>query len=89
MTHEIWDIVRDVSGGSILLLLGVLLNRHLSRHDAEKKADADWRVKVDSELVRLRYNIDLGDEVETNPEGSGIDKHNDTHPRRRRRIREP
>jgi len=89
MTHEIWDIVRDVSGGSILLLLGVLLNRHLSRHDAEKKADQDWRTGVDADLSRLRYYLDLDNEAEANAESNGVDKHTDAHSRRRRRIREP
>lgn len=88
MQHEIWDIIRDVSGGAILLLLGVLLNRHLARYDAQKKSDKDWRASVDADIACIKFHLNI-DPDETAEEDDGLDKRSDNGFRHRRRIREP
>jgi len=87
MSHEVWDIVRDVAGGTIVLLLGVFLKRLLAEHDAKKQAEKDWRERVDTAILGIerRRNPRSSTPRETN----GVDKHDSTSRGSGPRVRRP
>lgn len=87
MSHEFWDIVRDVAGGTIVLLLGVFLKRLLAEHDAKKQAEKDWRERVDSAIAGIERR--RHPRSSTPRETNGVDKHDSTARGAGSRVRRP
>jgi len=87
MSHEefVWDLVRNIAGGTIVFLLCLLLKRRIARHDAEREADKEWRKGVNefmSKSDRRRHPRS----PKTGKE-NGLDSHDDPHIRNRPRLR--
>jgi len=90
-SHEIWDIVRDLASGAILLLLGIIFNRWFRRHDAERKAAENWRAGVDKSIAELERRRHARDGKTRQANGVDSDDEPDAGPHSGRgpRIRKP
>jgi len=87
MPHEefVWELVRNIAGGTILFLLCLLLKRWIAHHDAEKQAKQEWRERVDDFIARGERR--KHPRSPTPRETNGLDKHGDAPSRNRPRVR--
>jgi len=89
MSHEefVWDLIRNIAGGTIVFLLCLLLKRRIARHDAEREADKEWRESVDRAILGIERR--KHPRSPTPRETNGLDKHDSAPRGPRDRLRKP
>ena len=87
MFHYVMDIVRDVAGSAIVLLLGVWIKRLLADHDAKVQAEKDWREGVDRAIAGIERRKHPRNS--TSGKTNGMDKHDSDAGGAGPRVRRP